>query len=76
MSLREVLKNYNIKTGISELKELPEISTVIREEKKRIKLSFNPIDEPMIDVNNLEKTIPEIINHFKNFCHLRVKLCS
>lgn len=65
MSLREVLKNYNIKTGISELKELPEISTVIREEKKRIKLSFNPIAEPMIDVNNLEKTIPEIINHFK-----------
>lgn len=65
MSLREVLKNYNIKTGISELKELPEISTVIREEKKRIKLSFNPIDEPMIDVNNLEKTIPKIINHFK-----------
>ena len=67
MSLREILKNYNLKTGVSELKEFPKFSSILRDEKKRlIKIFGFPIDEPIIDRGNLEKIIPEIISHYAN----------
>ncbi len=66
MPLKELLKNYHIKTGVDKLKELPAESTMLRKAKKNIKILFDPVVEPQPnDLNDLEKVIPEIINHFQ-----------
>ena len=63
---KELLKNYHIKTGVDKLKELPAESTMLRKAKKNIKILFDPVVEPQPnDLNDLEKVIPEIINHFQ-----------
>ena len=64
MPLKELLKNYHIKTGVDKLKELPAESTMLRK-AKNIKILFDPVVEPPNDLNDLEKIIPEIINHFQ-----------
>ena len=66
MPLKELLKNYHIKTGVDKLMSLPSESTMLRKEKKRLKILFDPVVEPQPnDINDLEKVIPEIINHFQ-----------
>ena len=37
MPLKELLKNYHIKTGVDKLKELPAESTMLRKAKKILK---------------------------------------
>ena len=66
MPLKELLKNYHIKTGVDKLMSLPSESTMLRKEKKRLKILFDPVVEPQPnDTNDLEKVIPEIISHFQ-----------
>ena len=73
MPLKELLKNYHIKTGIDKLEELPAESVMLRKEKKRLKILFDPVIEPQPnDLNNLEQIVPQIVNHFKNDYYIKV----
>ena len=38
MPLKELLKNYHIKTGVDKLEDLPSESAMLRKEKKRLKI--------------------------------------